>query len=159
MKKRSNGIRWKKTPVSLPAFIPNRWKALNSHHLSTFLRTDIIWDYAGRLEYNIYNKKQVFLKRQWELSAWYFWVATPGFLNFLHCDPWNKAKSFKEAPEGWGEWLLDIQLQQLTLQNGSIAVGPGVNVLKPGSPDTHTLVIWSLSCSTKNSILNFNPES
>lgn len=69
MKKRSNGIRWKKTPVSLPAFIPNRWKALNSHHLSTFLRTDIIWDYAGRLEYNIYNKKQVFLKRQWELSA------------------------------------------------------------------------------------------
>ena len=59
-----NSIRWKETPVHLPAFFPNRWKALNSLHLSTFPRDDIIWDYAGRLEHNIYNKKHVFLKRQ-----------------------------------------------------------------------------------------------
>lgn len=64
MKGWPNSIRWKETPVHLPAFFPNRWKALNSLHLSTFPRDDIIWDYAGRLEHNIYNKKHVFLKRQ-----------------------------------------------------------------------------------------------
>lgn len=64
MKGWPNSIRWKDTPVHLPAFVPNRWKALNSLHLSTFPRDDIIWDYAGRLEHNIYKKKHVFLKRQ-----------------------------------------------------------------------------------------------
>lgn len=59
-----DSIRRKETPVHLSAFIPNRWKTLSFHHLSAFPRDDIIWDYTGRLEYNIYNKKHVFLKRQ-----------------------------------------------------------------------------------------------
>lgn len=84
--RKHKGSNWRESPrykvkenscMSL-AFIPNTGKAFGSHHLSTFPRANIIWDYAGRVEYNIYNKKHVFLKRQWEWGAWCFWVATPG---------------------------------------------------------------------------------
>lgn len=84
--RKHKGSNWREGPrykveensCTLPAFIPNTGKALSSHHLSTFPRANIIWDYTGRVEYNIYNKKHVFLKRQWERGAWCFWVATPG---------------------------------------------------------------------------------
>lgn len=86
-----------------PALIPNRWKALSSHHLSTFPRDDIIWDYAGRLEYNIYNKKHVFLKRQWELAAWCFWLEIPGVPElFPHCDPSRDKATYFRGRHGSG---------------------------------------------------------
>lgn len=156
-KGRSNGTRWKKTPVCLPALIPNRWKALSSHHLSAFPRDDIMWDYTGRLEYNIYNKKHVFLKRQWELSAWCFCTATPGLPKFfLFCDPWDKASSFKDRHVE--VYSRDYETSNPSTSHYKMAVyqqgqSAGVNIRRLGSPDTPKIV----SCLTKNSIWNFNP--
>lgn len=147
MKGRANGIRQKKAPVRLPGLIPSRWKALSSHHLPAFPRDDIMWNYTGRLEHNIYNKQHVFLKRQWELSARCFWATTPDFRNlYFAVTPDTEPVSSKiqrQASRSLQQGLWDIKSNtshyKMVVHQQDLSAG--MTILRLGSLDTHKLVI------------------